>query len=146
MRSDLQFLHGRALARAIVEALKGERRDLAVAYFGKGAMQRLGLKAPKGARILCDFWSGCCNPFEIELLIRGGADIRDSRGLNAKVYIGSEEAVVASANASANGLGLEGDEVTDRPPPSAVNLIAAPSFTMRTASRGRWSGPSVPLD
>ncbi|MDB5692615.1 MAG: hypothetical protein JWO81_1678 [Alphaproteobacteria bacterium] len=114
VRSDLQFLHGRALARAIKQVLDGQQRDLAVAYFGKGAMQRLGLTAPHGARILCDFWSGACNPFEIELLMGGGADIRDARGLHAKVYIGSKEAVVASANASANGLGLEGDEVTDR--------------------------------
>lgn len=38
------------------------------------------------------------------------ADLRQSDYLHAKVYIGQEAAIVTSANASANGLGLEGHE------------------------------------
>jgi hypothetical protein len=38
-----EFLHGRPLALATIEALGGARRDIAVAFIGKGALERAAM-------------------------------------------------------------------------------------------------------
>lgn len=103
----MTFLYGADLTQAVCDVLSGSGCDLAVAYFGKGAGRRLGLGKPKRVRIVCDLWSGACNPYEVAALKKSGADLKNARGLHAKVYIGRDAAVVTSANASINGLGEE---------------------------------------
>lgn len=51
---------------------------------------------------------GGTNPDEIRRLLQAGAKVQQIDTLHAKVYIGDDEMLVASANASSNGLGFEG--------------------------------------
>lgn len=100
-----KFLHGEQLRAQIVSTLKGERRDLAVAFIGAGAIERAGLSNAEGTRIICDLWSGGCNPDAVRDLHEAGVQIRNLRDLHAKIYIGDSTAVVGSANLSSNGFG-----------------------------------------
>jgi hypothetical protein len=60
--------------------------------------------------ILCDLTSLACNPYELEKLLRPGFKLKSKDGLHAKVYITANGVITGSANASTNGLGVEGDE------------------------------------
>jgi len=108
-----QFLHGSALTEAICAVLSGERKDIAVAFWGAEPLKRLGIKDAAKMRVACDLYSGACNPGAIKDLLDGGARVFDVPGLHAKVYLGSTAMVVGSANVSANGLGEEGVEISD---------------------------------
>lgn len=84
---------------------------LAVAFWGSGAIERLGLgRSGLSAQVLCNLDSGACNPTEVrkmrDLL---GSNLRSHPSLHAKVYWTPNGAVLGSSNASANGLALEGD-------------------------------------
>lgn len=104
----MSFLLGEALTEAVRRTMRGTDVRCAVAFWGAGA---LGLFAiPKGARIVCNLVSGGTNPQAIRDLMQSGADVRQLNNLHAKVYISNSGAVVCSANASANGLGLEDGE------------------------------------
>ena len=79
----------------------------AVAYWGSGAAERTGLTEharPENVRIICDLRSGACNPSEIETLMQRGLTVRMLHNLHAKVWIGGNDVIVGSANASQNGL------------------------------------------
>lgn len=88
--------------------------DIAVAFWGDGALTQLGLENPKKKfRILLDLSSGGTNPKVVQSLLKLKPDsIRCVDRLHAKAYIGKSEVAIGSANASANGLGLEGHEAT----------------------------------
>jgi hypothetical protein len=108
----MQFVHGRALSEQLRTCISGSRIDIAVAFWGAGAHDLLGLGAAlPGSRIICDAYSGACNPNTLKALLAAGFDVRFFHGLHAKVYISEAMAVVGSANASANGLGRESDEL-----------------------------------
>lgn len=93
----------------------GQPARAAVAFWGRGAETALGLSATavrsRGLEIICDLKSGCCNPDTIRKLMGWGASIRSIQKMHAKVYLGAHEVVLGSANASSNGLGLEGCEI-----------------------------------
>ena len=108
---DLRFLTGSALTEAIKGTLSDGACDVAVAFWGRDAPQRLGLKGTHPTRVLCDLYSGACNPTAIRALLKLGVEVRDIPGLHAKVYIGPQSMIVASANASSNGLAEEGGEL-----------------------------------
>ena len=82
----------------------------AVAFWGVGAVDETGIiKRAKGtARILCDLFSGACNPAEIRILLENDLEVRTLRGMHAKVWLNGHDVIVGSANASMNGLGFEG--------------------------------------
>jgi hypothetical protein len=83
---------------------------MAVAFWGQDACSRLEIPAnAKGSRVACDARSGCCNPSALSELLKRKVSVVDVPNLHAKVYIGGKEVVVASANASTNGLGEEYD-------------------------------------
>lgn len=84
---------------------------LAVAFWGKGAIGRLGLDQPGlTAEILCNLESGACNPAELRRLYdHPSISLRSHPALHAKVWWTAEGAVLGSSNASANGLAVEGD-------------------------------------
>ena len=88
----------------------------AVAYWGNGAAERTGLTQhdrPENVRIICDLLSGACNPDEIEALMQRGFCVKMLDRLHAKVWIGGDDVIVGSANASQNGLLGEGDQATN---------------------------------
>lgn len=89
------------------------RLDIAVAFWGRGATAQLGLKAGRKARILLDLTAGATNPEVVEEL-QGmkGIQVKQRDRLHAKLYLGQHEMILGSANASANGLGAEGNEAT----------------------------------
>jgi hypothetical protein len=96
-----------------------QRADLAVAFWGDGAIEELDLTKHAGKlRIICNLETGGTNPKVVEQLI----EIQDQRGsslkvrqndrLHAKVYLFDDFAIVGSSNASTNGLAFEGSELT----------------------------------
>jgi len=88
--------------------------DIAVAFWGTGAVEQLGLNdAKKSYRILLDLTSGGSNPKVVAQLLKLRPKfVRCVDRLHAKAFIGKNEVVIGSANASANGLGAEGSEAT----------------------------------
>lgn len=87
--------------------------DLAVAFWGKGAIAALGLASVREFRVLLDLQSGGSNPNEVQALMKLGPErVRQVNRLHAKAYIGTTSVVIGSANASSNGLGTEGFETT----------------------------------
>lgn len=120
---------------------------MAVAFWGAGASDRL--RPMSGGRILCDLGSGACNPSEIRALIKRGYEVRTRDGMHAKVYLSSSAAIVCSANASANGLGLEGNEVQDDLPHSPGNeagyLVTKPQVlaSIRDWFEELWADPAT---
>lgn len=95
--------------RALLDASDTAR--LAVAFWGAGAISRLGLdRSGLSAQVLCNLDSGACNPAELRKIRElPGISIRSHPSLHAKVYWTPEGAVLGSSNASTNGLALEGD-------------------------------------
>jgi len=88
--------------------------NIAVAFWGVGAVEQLGLDdAKKSYRILLDLSSGGSNPKVVAQLLKLRPKfVRCVDRLHAKAFIGKSEMVIGSANASANGLGAEGSEAT----------------------------------
>jgi hypothetical protein len=81
---------------------------LAVAYWGNGAAEKIGIDSAKGEKvhIICDPWGGACSKDELLSLSRNPrVKLRHLKDLHAKVYLTSKGAVVGSANASTKGLG-----------------------------------------
>lgn len=100
-------MSGPDLHSSIKELTAQPQARCAVAFWGAGSEE---IVTQVDARIICNLKAGGTNPFALRKLKT--KQIRQYDLLHAKVYIGQEEAVVASANASANGLGLEGSEQT----------------------------------
>lgn len=91
---------------------RSERMHLAVAFWGEGATDALGLaKAPGELSVVCNLRMGGTNPKEIRRLREIGARVKHSDTLHAKIYLFDRHGVVGSANASANGLSLQRGEV-----------------------------------
>jgi hypothetical protein len=107
------FLPGDDNTNAIRHLISSSKNlDCAVAFLGQKA-ERLLSETTSGGRIVCNLGSGGTNPNAIKQLLATGAfDIRNHPSLHAKVYIGQNGAIVSSANLSANGLGLEAEELT----------------------------------
>lgn len=99
-----------ALSSAIVDVLTGPQVQCAVAFWGEGAEDLIATNRLHRAQIICNLASGATNPDVLEKLRDKGVAIRQYDQLHAKVYIGGDKAIVASANASINGLGLQGQE------------------------------------
>lgn len=83
---------------------------LAVAFWGRGAIETLGLDRPNLAlEVLCNPDSGACNPDEMRLLLAlPNVKLKRHPSLHAKIYWTPGAAVIGSSNASANGLVVEG--------------------------------------
>ena len=97
----------------------------AVAYWGRGGAERTGLTehgSPASVRIICDLLSGACNPNEVERLKKLGFCVKTLDRLHAKVWIGGDDVIVGSANASQNGLLGEGERAADANVEAAVLL------------------------
>jgi len=86
--------------------------DLAVAFWGAGAIEELGLDRRAGKfRILLDLSAGATNPKVVKALLKLAPEgVKCVPRLHAKAFIARDSMMVGSANASANGLGSEGTE------------------------------------
>jgi len=90
---------------------RSDKLDCAVAFLGNKAESLLP-KNNSDVRIVCNLNSGGTNPSVVEKLMANGRyKLKHCPELHAKVYIGNEAAIVSSANLSANGLGLDADEL-----------------------------------
>jgi hypothetical protein len=109
------FLTSELLSAKIREVLSGENRRCAVAFWGTGSSELLKSCSKvdsMDAKIVCDVSMG--GTFWKELQILGAPKnekLRFHDGLHAKVYISDFGAIVASANASSNGIGFSGTGV-----------------------------------
>lgn len=101
----MQFLTGTPLQAAIRKILAEKGCCCAVAFWGAGSEE--WLTGPE-AKIICNLRSGGTNPFALRNM--KGVSIKQCDDLHAKVYIGQDRVIITSANASANGLGLENSE------------------------------------
>ena len=97
-----------------VRSLVGEDGDVraAVAFWGSNAVDQTGIAHKRNGRVrvLCDLFSGSCNPYEIETLLNCSnvkVKVRTLYGMHAKVWANGDHVIVGSANASMNGLGFE---------------------------------------
>ena len=81
----------------------------AVAFWGHGSEDIFGRPDLSHVRVICNLRMGGTNPLAILALQSRGALVRHLDNLHAKVYIGDVDTVVASANASRNGLGLSSE-------------------------------------
>jgi hypothetical protein len=105
----MEFVGHTEIAGAFARLRQGRRLYCAVAFWGRGAADSLGLpRVGQGLKIICNLSMGGTNPTEIRLLLGRGAKVKQFDTLHAKVYIGDDEMLVTSANASNNGLGFEG--------------------------------------
>ncbi len=90
--------------------------DVAVAFWGGGAQKLIHPVTKKPIRIICNLKTGGTNPRVIESFLALSREvglqvqIRQCDVLHAKVVIGKTQAVIGSANISANGLGLEDED------------------------------------
>ena len=104
-----QFSAGAELANAINDVLGGANVRCAVAFWGTGAEALFQDAVRNQARIICDVTLGGTSPKALRALGAPGNDrLRHIPGLHAKVYISDRGAIVGSANASQNGVGLGG--------------------------------------
>jgi hypothetical protein len=103
-----QFITDAALSARIKEVVAGDELELAVAFWGKGAEKLIKPRRGPKPKIICNLTMGGTNPEVIRTLMQK-AEVRQNDHLHAKVYISSNGALVASANASDNGVGLDND-------------------------------------
>jgi hypothetical protein len=108
-----EFLSGNDIALRVRTSIHAsDAVDLGVAFWGKGAIDLLGFgKNLENVRVICDLYSGACNPDVLIKMLSRNAKIWTKDGFHAKVYLTQDEAVIGSANASANGLCEEDNEL-----------------------------------
>jgi hypothetical protein len=106
------FIPNEDAARWIRERLtKAKKATFAVAFWGEGAIDSLGIDRAKSARIICNLSMGGSNPSEIRKLMGlPNIVVQQCDQLHAKIYLFETEALVGSSNASTNGLSLPGEE------------------------------------
>ncbi len=119
-----RFLHGHELTAAIRDILAETDVRAAVAFWGRGCEEWV---AGSNARIIANLRMGGTNPHALKKL---KGRLKRCDRLHAKVFVGHETAVVASANVSINGLALEGAE--------AASWIEAGIVTSDIALIAEW--------
>jgi len=107
-----RFMTGADLADVIKEVLAGKDVRCAVAYWGVGAESLLDQAAGAQPCIICDVTRGGTSPNTLRALGAPENDlVRHIPRLHAKVYISDRGAIIGSANASRNGVGLDGPPI-----------------------------------
>ncbi len=105
-----KFLVGSKLSKKIKKVCSGKNLCCAVAFWGNGALKHLFSKKNSQnlkARIICDLSMGGTNPKELEQMgAPESKNIKQIKGLHAKVYISDVGVIITSANASENGIGF----------------------------------------
>lgn len=109
-----------------------KRRDklkVAVAFWGAGSVREAGINARRqdSTIVICDLFSGACDPNEIRKLLSIGVEVRTLDGMHAKVWLSGNFMLVGSANASANGLAF-GESQTSKNVEAGVLVESQTSF------------------
>lgn len=87
--------------------------DIAVAFLGYDVLDLFEESKNKKIRLLCNFESGACNPHLITKLRElPNIELKSDSHLHSKLAVQDEVAIIGSANYSANGLSLEGAELS----------------------------------
>lgn len=111
VRCTVALLNGNELAEVLREAApRSSRVRLAVAFWGKGAIDGLGLEKARDLHVLCNLRMGGTNPKVVRSLMASGAVVRQSDTLHAKLYLLDYIGAVGSSNASSNGLSMQATE------------------------------------
>ncbi|RZU47152.1 HKD family nuclease [Fluviicoccus keumensis] len=107
------LIHGTQYFDELKDALtKAKQASLAVAFWGSGAARLFNEWRGNSLRIICNLASGGTNPNAIrELRKLANIEIRHLSDLHAKLVLTDSRLILGSANVSANGLGLELDEM-----------------------------------
>jgi hypothetical protein len=111
----MKFLDGTAATAEIKKHVGDSKKArMAVAFWGKGAAKDFGLlEKREAATVICNLKMGGTNPKEIRALLDGGVHVSQCDTLHGKVYLFDKPLViVGSSNASANGLSLQGTELS----------------------------------
>jgi hypothetical protein len=135
--SGCKILRTSETAKQLCEILKAPGcARLAVAFWGDGAVKRLGLDTRQGeTRVVCDLYSGGCNPEEIAKLLIHRIEVRYLDKLHAKFYSTPGAVVLGSSNASPSGLARKGEK-----PSGNIELI----FSLTTGrSVRKWKNGST---
>lgn len=125
--SDCELLHGQALSDRIRVICAEDTVDCAVAFISAAVRDDLFPRWKKQTvRIVCDISMGCNSQSTLKSYGAPRSDnLRVRDGLHTKIYVSTSGAVIASANASINGVGLK-----SRP---AGNMEAGVFFAPHTA-------------
>lgn len=110
-----------------------DRLDIAVAFWGEASVSLLQAAGDKPVRIICNLASGGTNPRPIKRLLEQGINLRQLDDLHAKVVLGTDKALVGSANFSTNGLQLEDSEAGGW---SEAGLLTSSATDLRAI--GQW--------
>ena len=87
--------------------------DIAVAFWGENAIKLFKDISDKKIRIICNIESGACNPKVLKKLLKiSNVKLKTNKRLHAKVLLQNSQAIIGSANISANGLSFENSEQT----------------------------------
>jgi len=106
------IIHGARYFEAIKSEIKSSKRNsIVVAFWGTDAQKALGLRHPDRTMIICNLTMGGTNPMVIKKLVEENYKVLHSSRLHGKVFRFENSAIVGSANASANGLSFEGNEL-----------------------------------
>src|ERR1700680_1254899 len=110
----MKFLDGPGPVEKMAElTTKSRNARMAVAFWGEGAIEHLGLLGKRSAvTIICNLRSGGTNPNEIRSVMAAGIHVSQCDTLHAKVYLFDNHVIIGSSNASANGLSFQGTEVS----------------------------------
>lgn len=113
----MRFLDEKGAVVALQSMLtNSDVATLVVAFWGKGAADRLGLtqRPWKQLTVVCNLSSGACNPDEIQHIRENVSNLRlrNLPSLHGKVYLTPEKVILGSSNASTNGLVIDGDHLT----------------------------------
>jgi hypothetical protein len=105
----LKLLRGQEVPKAFVAARKtASKTQIAVAFWGNGAVAKLGLNRGAKVDIVCNALHPGCNPEVILALVKKGHRVKTNDQLHAKMYLTDSKAIIGSSNVSTNGLNEEG--------------------------------------
>jgi phosphatidylserine/phosphatidylglycerophosphate/cardiolipin synthase-like enzyme len=109
----MKFLDAKsATAQIRKHVAKSTTIRMAVAFWGEGAVQQLGLSKTGAARkVICNLKMGGTNPKAIYALRKAGIEVSQCDTLHAKLYLFDQTVIIGSSNASANGLSLQGKQI-----------------------------------
>lgn len=110
--SDCEILSGAALSERIRGICSQDSVDCAVAFLSGAVRDDLFPRwKNQTVRIVCDISMGCNSQFALKAFgAPKNVNLRVRDGLHSKIYVSDFGAIVSSANASLNGVGL-----TNRP-------------------------------
>lgn len=146
VQQPVRLINGSELSQQIRDLFSNGEARLAVAFWGTGAADELGLTDPNvNGRIICNLRMGGTNPDEIQKLLDIGFQVRQCDTLHSKVYLGEQGAVIGSSNASANGLAFQGSECSGWIETNVYLPASAPHEELSTWFETFWLSDEVRL-